>query len=103
MNTAKERYSRYLSEIDFEEIQLDFLDTNRIMSIETKKGIVLSLPNTTDLWITRKITMMNVLNVPTAMESALDEFEIRDSFGMVIWEGTAEETYQYSVGFAKEE
>lgn len=103
MDTAKERYSRFLSEINFEDIQLDFLDTNKITSIETKKGIVLCLPNTTDLWITRKITIMNVLNVPTIMESALDEFEIRDSFGMVIWEGTAEETYQYTVGFAKEE
>ena len=97
--TIEQRYNTYMEEIKFEEIEKESLTDKKILAIESKHGIVILTESSTDLWITRKISVMEILRIPTIMESMLDEFQLRDSFGMILWEGTAEEIKEFVSGF----
>jgi len=87
----------YMKSMNFEEFSSDTITTNDLEALETKQGVII-LTDTTDLWITRSIVVMDVLGVQTVFEST-QEFMILDNFGMKLWNGDAKEVIEYVEGF----
>lgn len=91
-------YNSFINNIYFEEKLLDSIKLDDILSIEQGEGIYIPTQSNTDLWINRKVSVMTVLGVPAVMESN-DEFELRDSFGYMIWSGAAEDILAFAQEF----
>ncbi|MEB9857255.1 hypothetical protein P4K23_28115 [Bacillus cereus] len=91
---------KYIEDMNFEEVNANFIKIEQIEKLESKKGIVCPT-NTTDLWISRNLSVIDVIGIPTVMEST-SEYMILDSFGVLIWSGDAAEIVGYIQGFIEE-
>jgi hypothetical protein len=94
----KNLVEEYHKQVEFDIIGLKELTVEKIEGLEVKKGLVIEVKDSTDLWIRRELRVYPVLNIPTVME-ATDGFVIMDSFGFVIWHGEANSIVEYANGF----
>lgn len=91
----------YVAGINFEVIEIESLNAERIDSLEIKNGLVYET-DTTDLWVLRELAIVDMLGIPTVMESSTN-FIIMDSFGITIWSGDAASVAEYIKGWDSEE
>lgn len=91
---------KYVEKINFEEVDGSEVTTDSLENLDEKKGYVCPT-KTTDLWVYRTLAVMDVLGVPTVMEST-SEFTVMDSFGLVLWTGDANSVLEYITGFTEE-
>ncbi|PEK88196.1 hypothetical protein CN594_07920 [Bacillus toyonensis] len=91
---------KYIEDMNFEEVNASSIKIEQIKKLESKKGIVCPT-NTTDLWVSRNLSVIDVIGIPTVMEST-SEYMILDSFGVLIWSGDAAEIFGYIQGFIEE-
>ncbi|MGG1146988.1 hypothetical protein [Bacillus wiedmannii] len=87
----------YIEKMNFEQIETASLTISNIENLKSKNGIVCPT-RTTDLWISRNLAVMDVLGIPTVMESTT-EFAIIDSLGVLLWTDNAKGTLEYIQGF----
>lgn len=87
----------YVERIKFEEADGLLLTVTMLEELETEHGFVCAT-GTTDLWICRSLSVMDVLGAPTVMESQT-QYTILDAFGAVLWTDDAQGTIEYVTGF----
>lgn len=87
----------YMRNMNFEEFSSDTLTVDNLDALGNGYGVIV-LTDTTDLWITRRLSTMSVLGVPTVFESA-SEFMVLDNFGFKLWDGDAASVIDYAKGF----
>ncbi|EOP32335.1 hypothetical protein [Bacillus cereus] len=92
-----EMNKKYIEHMNFEQVDGNTLTIEQIENLMSKKGFVCPT-RTTDLWISRKLSIIDVLGIPTVMEST-SEYMILDSFGMSIWNDDATGIIEYVKGF----
>lgn len=92
-----EMLRKYIEDMNFEEVNANSIKIEQIEKLESKKGIVCPT-NTTDLWISRNLSVIDVIGIPTVIENT-SEYIILDSFGVLIWSGDATEIFGYIQGF----
>ncbi|MGR9635248.1 hypothetical protein ACU82A_30110 [Bacillus cereus] len=95
-----EMLRKYIEDMNFEEVNANSIKIEQIEKLESKNGIVCPT-NTTDLWISRNLSVIDVIGIPTVMEST-SEYMILDSFGVLIWSGDAAGIVGYVQGFIEE-
>ncbi|MED2209988.1 hypothetical protein P4V95_21685 [Bacillus thuringiensis] len=88
---------KYVEEINFEQVENLFLTLEKIENLKSQQGVVCPT-KTTDLWISRKLSVIEVLGIPTVIESTT-EYVILDSFGSLLWVDDANGTLDYIKGF----
>ncbi|WP_257130611.1 hypothetical protein [Bacillus pseudomycoides] len=71
----------------------------KIENLKSQEGVVCPT-KTTDLWISRKLSIVEVLNMTAVMESTT-EYMILDSFGVLLWTDDANGTLEYVNGFVE--
>jgi len=89
----------YIESMNFEQVEGSSLTVKQLENLESKRGFVCSTGSVTDLWIHRQLAVIDVLGIPTVMESARGEYVIMDSFGLTLWVDKAEGTLEYIQGF----
>lgn len=94
-------YEEYLSEISFETVD-DYLEltVGMVDSIENKKGYVIE--GEYEVYICRNFEPMKFFNQQMIMESTTI-YNVIDTFGMIMFKGSAEEVVEYVGGFFSEE
>ncbi|PER55656.1 hypothetical protein CN495_07845 [Bacillus thuringiensis] len=95
-----EMLKKYIEKMNFEEKDSSEITTELLENLEVKTGFVCPT-KTTDLWVYRTLSVMEVIGVPAVMESESD-YTVMDSFGVVIWTGDAKSVLEYITGFTEE-
>ncbi|WP_437261302.1 hypothetical protein [Bacillus thuringiensis] len=89
----------YIERIKFEEVDGLSLTVKQLEELEIEHGFVCAT-GTTDLWVSRSLSVMDVIGAPTVMESQT-QYTILDSFGVALWTDDAQRTIEYVTGFIK--
>ncbi|PES54350.1 hypothetical protein [Bacillus thuringiensis] len=89
----------YIERIKFEEVDGLSLTVKQLEELEIEHGFVCAT-GTTDLWICRSLSVIDVLGAPTVMESQT-QYTILDSFGAVLWTDETQGIIEYVTGFIK--
>ena len=92
MQSSKE----YLSEVEFEFIQLKDLNEEVLTKLETKQGV--AIDEKIYLSIMRKFEPMKILNTVQIFEK-VNVFILIDPFGVTMYEGEASEVIAFAQGF----
>lgn len=90
---------KYMEEIPFEQMASTEITIEKLQRLQVKEGIVCPT-RTVSLWVSRELSVMDVLGVATVMESTT-QYTITDPFGGQIWTGNANDTLEYIKGFTE--
>ncbi|PGT90042.1 hypothetical protein [Bacillus thuringiensis] len=88
---------KYMEEIPFEEVESTEITVEKLQGLQVKEGIVCPT-RTVNLFVSRELSVMDVLGIATVMES-VTQYTITDPFGCQIWTGDATDTLEYIKGF----
>ena len=91
-------YVEYLSEVLFEAIQLSELTFEKLSNLELKNGVFIVDQGNIKISLMHKFEPMSILNTVNIFEKAY-EFIVIDPFGIIMYEGTAEDVISYANGF----
>ena len=95
-------YMEYLSEVLFEDIELEDLTVEKLLSLELKNGLSITGQDSVSVALMRKFEPMEILNTVSVLEK-VDEFIVIDPFGYTMYEGTADDVIGFVQGFYSDE
>ena len=95
-------YIEYLSEVLFEDIELEDLTVEKLTSLELKNGISIIGQDSVSVALMRKFEPMEMLNTVSIFEK-VDEFIVIDPFGYTMYEGTVDDIIGFVQGFYSNE
>ena len=91
-------YIEYLSEVLFEDIELEDLTVEKLMSLEVKNGVSIIGQDSVSVALMRKFEPMEFLDTAIIFEK-VKEFIVIDPFGYTMYEGSAEDIIGFTEGF----
>lgn len=95
-------YMEYLSEVLFEDIELQDLTVEKLINLEPKNGVSIVGQDGIEISLMRKFEPMTILNTVSVFEK-VDEFIVIDSFGITMYKGSVEDVVEFAKGFYSEE
>ena len=97
-----ETYIEYLSEVLFEDIELQDLTVEKLKNLQLKEGVSIVGQDGVSVALMRKFEPMEMLNTVSIFEK-VDEFIVIDPFGYTMYEGSAEDVIGFTEGFYSKE
>ena len=95
-------YIEYLSEVLFEDIELEDLTVEKLTSLELKNGVSIIGQDSVSIALMRKFEPMEMLNTVSIFEKA-NEFIVIDPFGYTMYEGAVDDIIGFVQGFYSNE